>query len=240
MPIFNKRAELEARLGPAGANEASDSGAPYTGRFEMRAGQEPGDDEAVEVEEAMDHDGEPVAAMPVPTVPVDLDLHAPRPAPSPATASEPYVVRTEGGTILAPGTHFEGTLKASEPVLVAGTFQGTLEAEGPITVEAGGRLVARVTAPEIIVAGYIDGRVQCHGRLEVRSTGLVRGKIHVGTLRIEEGALLDGALQMAGATSASSVITAEGPAVGEAPRGRASKAARAAETAAGLAPAIGQ
>src|SRR5205823_11083061 len=100
----------------------------------------------------------------------------------------------------------EWTLRAAEPVLVAGTLRGTLEAEGTVTVEAEGRLEARVVAPELVVAGFVDGRVQCEGRLEVRASGLVKGRLQVGTLRIEEGALLDGQLQMRGGTVAAEAV----------------------------------
>jgi cytoskeletal protein CcmA (bactofilin family) len=207
MTMFNKRAELEARLGPSARPE----------RNEPHQAYQSGADAAPETDE------EPTAE-PIPSVPVDLDLTAPRPA------STRPAMRTEGGTILGPDTFFEGTLRAAEPVQVAGTLQGTLEAEGPVVVEAGGRLVARVVAPQLDVAGFLDGRIQCHGRLEVRSTGLVRGKIHVGTLRIEEGALLDGQLQMAGATAATSIGTPEAP-LAEAARPRAGRTARAPEPA---------
>jgi len=133
------------------------------------------------------------------------------------------------GTVLAAGAVLEGTLRAAEPVLVAGTLRGTLEAEGTVTVEADGRLEAHVVAPELVVAGFLDGRVQCAGRLEVRASGLVKGRLQVGTLRIEEGALLDGQLQMRGsAIAAEAIVEAPEPAAAppvEAPRPR--KSARA-------------
>jgi cytoskeletal protein CcmA (bactofilin family) len=205
-PIFNKRAELEARLGSTGSArrpEPADQGAEETS--EERVEQPPAP--------AMDGRPEP---------PMELVR--------PPEAVRPPRTWAEGeGTVLAPGTVLEGTLRAAEPVQVAGTVQGALEAEGPITVEPGGRLVARVVAPEIVVSGFVDGRVQCHGRLEVRSTGLVKGKLHVGTLRIEEGALLDGQLQMAGAVAAASIQTTEPTAAPDLPRARPGKPARAVE-----------
>jgi cytoskeletal protein CcmA (bactofilin family) len=175
-PIFNKRADLEARLGPTGG-----------ARRPEPVGQADGEVEA-----------EPTAEAPIPPVAALPEL--------PPVPVSPARTWADGeGTVLAAGTVLEGTLRAAEPVQVAGTLQGALEAEGPVRVEEGGRLVARVVAPEVVVAGFVDGRVQCQGRLDVRSTGLVKGKLHVGTLRIEEGALLDGQLQMAGAVTAASV-----------------------------------
>lgn len=200
-PIFNKRADLEARLGPAGGLQPA----------------EPAD----RVDEEVDEDLTMETPLPVAA---ELPERLPQPVRTPRTWAEGE------GTVLAPGTVLEGTLRAAEPVLVAGILEGTLEAEGPVTVEVGGRLIARVVAPEVVVAGFIDGRIQCHGRLEVRSTGLVKGKLHVGTLRIEEGALLDGQLQMAGATTAATSIRASASAPApDLPRPRPAKPVRAAE-----------
>src|SRR4051794_29006177 len=107
--IFNKRAALEARLGPAGPV------AP---------------EEPTEFEDEADAD-----AGFSPVAPTSLNAAS-------AHAATPRVWAEGEGTVLAPGTVVEGTLRAAEPVQVGGTLQGVLEAEGPVVVEAGGRLVA--------------------------------------------------------------------------------------------------
>jgi len=149
-PIFNKRAELEARLGPSGTSRQPDA-------------VDIGDEET----------GADVAAKPQGLVDSESPERPAEPSIGHQIARTPRVWAEGEGTMLAPGTVLEGTLRASEPVVIAGTLQGTLEAEGPVTIEQGGRLVARVVAPELVVSGFLDGRVQCHGRLEVRASGLV-------------------------------------------------------------------
>src|SRR5215213_6370742 len=84
-------------------------------------------------------------------------------APRRLGASQPR--SASAGTVLAPGTTLEGALRALEPVRIAGTLEGTLEAEDAVTIESGGRLVADVVAAELIVAGVLDGQVQCRGCL---------------------------------------------------------------------------
>jgi len=206
-PIFNKRAELEARLGSSGAV------------------RRPEPEDQVEEPTVVETPTEPA-----PPAVAELPERPPERRPLPRTWGE------DEGTVLAPGTILEGTLRAAEPVKLGGTLQGALEAEGPVVVQEGGRLMARVVAPEVVVAGFVDGRVQCHGRLEVRATGLVKGKLHVGTLRIEEGALLDGQLQMAGATTAAAIRTPDPQPVPDLPRPRPSKAPRVDEPAGDAAP----
>jgi cytoskeletal protein CcmA (bactofilin family) len=120
------------------------------------------------------------------------------PAAAPASSAS-QAGAASGGTVLPPGTVLEGTLRAREPVRIAGTLEGTLEADGAVVVESGGRLLARVVASELSVAGLLDGQLQCGGCLAVGASGLVKGTMQVGTLRIEDGALLDGQIQMQGA-----------------------------------------
>src|SRR4051794_30581176 len=81
------------------------------------------------------------------------------------------------GTVLAPDTVLEGTLRAAEPVRVLGILRGTLETNWPVVVEAGGQVLARVVVPELVVAGLVDGPVQCAGRLEVRGAGRLVGAL---------------------------------------------------------------
>src|SRR3954453_11553842 len=83
------------------------------------------------------------------------------PAPRRLGASQPR--SASAGTVLAPGTTLEGALHALEPVRIAGTLEGTLETEDAVTIESGGRLVAGVVATELVVAGLLDGQVQCQG-----------------------------------------------------------------------------
>jgi cytoskeletal protein CcmA (bactofilin family) len=203
MTIF-RRGESEPR--PPVAERVDQAAEPAPAPASAATAESPAADEAA--------GGAPTAAAPAP--------------PSWATAAAGPAV---DGTVLGPGTVFEGTLHAREPVRIAGTLQGTVEAGGAVVVEAGGRLVAQVVAAEMIVAGFLDGRIQCHGRLDVRASGLVKGKVQVGTLRIEEGALLDGQLQMQGALTSASLesVLEPTPSAGPAPRARGGKAARPSE-----------
>jgi cytoskeletal protein CcmA (bactofilin family) len=83
-------------------------------------------------------------------------------------------------TVLGPGAVLEGTLWAAEPVRVLGTLRGTLEADRQVVVEAGGQVLARVSVPELVVAGLVDGPVHCAGRLEVRGGGQIKGHLQAG------------------------------------------------------------
>jgi hypothetical protein len=42
----------------------------------------------------------------------------------------------------------------------------------------------------------LSGAITCHGRLEIRSTGVVRGRVETGRLIVVEGAVYEGQLRM--------------------------------------------
>jgi cytoskeletal protein CcmA (bactofilin family) len=43
----------------------------------------------------------------------------------------------------------------------------------------------------------VEGQVRSAGRVEIAATGRVTGEVHAGTLVMQEGAVVDGALHMA-------------------------------------------
>jgi len=99
-----------------------------------------------------------------------------------AHSAPPLVAATPtAGTVLGPGAVLEGTLWAAEPVRVLGTLRGALEADRLVVVEAGGQVLARVSVPELVVAGLVDGPVHCAGRLEVRGGGQIKGRLQAGS-----------------------------------------------------------
>jgi cytoskeletal protein CcmA (bactofilin family) len=109
-------------------------------------------------------------------------------------AAGPY--GKNSGTVIAPGAVAEGTLRTREPVRLGGTLRGALESNAPVLVEQGAQLEGQVTAAELVISGRLDAEVECQGRCLVRASALVRGALRVGTLRIEDGAWLDGQITM--------------------------------------------
>ena len=61
-----------------------------------------------------------------------------------------------------------------------------------VTIGPNGRVTADVVAREVIVCGCVEGAVNGHERVQVRSTGQVLGEVHTRTLVVEEGAVLRG------------------------------------------------
>jgi cytoskeletal protein CcmA (bactofilin family) len=63
-------------------------------------------------------------------------------------------------------------------------------------VAEGALVDAEIDAASIIVAGEMSGKIRCRGRLEIRSSGIVRGDVQTGALVIHEGARYEGQIAM--------------------------------------------
>ncbi len=88
-------------------------------------------------------------------------------------------------------------------------YSGWLRIEGEVvgTVRAepgrGGRLVigraahvrGKVSAPDVIVHGTIDGQLASEGRIDLRRTAQVRGVVLYRSLTLAQGAVIEARLQ---------------------------------------------
>ena len=91
---------------------------------------------------------------------------------------------------------FDGTFNLTRDLRVEGQVKGTITCQGTFLVAEGAQVSAAVEAENITVAGDLDGDVVCRGKLQILSTGKVRGKITTASIAISEGAFYEGELVM--------------------------------------------
>lgn len=91
---------------------------------------------------------------------------------------------------------FEGTLRVKRGLRILGQVQGEIDAATSVMIEEGAKVEAGLTADEAIIAGEYSGKLVCRQRLEIRSTGRVKGEIETVRLMLHEGGFIDGALHM--------------------------------------------
>ena len=113
-------------------------------------------------------------------------------------AAGPVSIGTTSGmtTVIDANTIVDGTLSTSHDVRVEGRVTGTLMCNGVVHIAEGAEVDATVEASGIVVSGTLSGEITCHGRLEIRSTGTVRGRVETGRLIVVEGAVYEGQLRM--------------------------------------------
>lgn len=161
---------------------------------------------------------ETIAQMPpAPSDPPETETFTPPPPPSepePVSASPPQasvdtsplsaeIGRQQGlstdETVIGEGAAIDGTVRSERTIRVRGSVQGEVESQQRVIVEEGARVQARITGESVTVLGEVSGAIVCTGRVEIASTARVNGEVSAATLVIQEGAIVEGNLKMAGA-----------------------------------------
>ena len=93
---------------------------------------------------------------------------------------------------------FDGTFRSQRDIRVEGELKGTVTCEGTLFVAEGASVTASVDAEHVSVAGDLSGEIRCRGRLHIMPSGRVHAKVATASLVIQEGALYEGQLEMAG------------------------------------------
>ncbi len=129
---------------------------------------------------------------------------------------------------LGPGAEFEGTLRFPELLRVDGTVRGKVISKKELVVGESGRVDAEIDVGQLSVAGHVSGKIIVRDRMEIHAGGRVSGEIHMKTLRLvlEEGAILEGTIQMG---EASETETRSDPDGAEEADGEAKKSSKTEE-----------
>jgi len=131
--------------------------------------------------------------------------------------------RAQGGKPMAnvgQSIVFKGTLSGNEDLEIEGQVEGDVDlSEHQLTIGASAQIKAEITAKSILVIGRVTGNLTASERIEIQATGVVEGDIKTPRLLVQEGAVLNGRIDMAsgaaGAGKSSSGVQPSGEAAGE-------------------------
>jgi len=100
-------------------------------------------------------------------------------------------------TVFGEKTKFRGTLKFTEELQIAGSFDGTIDAQGALVVKKGASCRADfIKAASIVVDGTVQGDMTAGDRIEMRAGSTVRGNLMTSRLRIADGVSFEGTVEM--------------------------------------------
>lgn len=103
------------------------------------------------------------------------------------------MIPTEGATVISREIKFRGEISGSTDLLIDGEVDGVIRLSAArLTVGAEGRVLATITAQDVVVAGHVEGEIRATGRVELRNGAVVLGDICATRLSIEEGATMRG------------------------------------------------
>jgi len=137
-----------------------------------------------------------------PSIPPRSDAPAPAPRPvQAAPVSQPVQGSPNGSGKAAAqigrSIVLDGQISGSEDLFIDGEVSGKIDLKGNhLTVGPNGKVQADVKAGWITIQGFIKGNVQADQRVEIYKTGSVEGDLTTSTIRIEDGAVFRGTIDI--------------------------------------------
>ena len=104
-----------------------------------------------------------------------------------------------GGALTAfidQGSEFSGKLSFRDTVRIDGCFEGEISSENTLIVGEPGRIQASIKSATVIVSGQVDGNIEATSQITLHKTAVVNGDVCTPCLVVEEGARLNGSVQM--------------------------------------------
>lgn len=98
--------------------------------------------------------------------------------------------------LIGRGCEFQGRLIFEGVVRIDGSFTGEILTRDTLVLGPDSRVNAKIEADTVIVGGHLEGDIVAISRVEIQSTGHVRGSVSAPVFKIEEGGLFDGKTQM--------------------------------------------
>lgn len=132
--------------------------------------------------------------------------------------SSPLVqTKTNQGTASAGGNManigksitLKGDLSGNEDLVIEGHIEGRVDLpNNQLTIGANGSCAAEVHAKTVVVVGKVTGNVIASERIEIQATGLVNGDVSAPRLIVQEGAVVNGSIEMGAKAKASQAAAA--------------------------------
>ena len=118
------------------------------------------------------------------------------------TSLSPVGTTSEPGGLTAfidQGSSFEGKLSFKDTVRIDGHFSGQITSENTLVIGESGVIEADIRSQIVIVSGTIHGNVVALRKVVLHKSAQVDGDVETPCLVMEEGAVLNGKLNMAAA-----------------------------------------
>lgn len=112
-------------------------------------------------------------------------------------------------SIIGPGMKVVGDCDADGAVRVEGTIQGNIRAGKAVVVGKDGVVEGDIFTQDAVIAGTVRGVIRAESRLEVQATSRLEGEIVATRMHLEEGAILNGTVQMGDSSELGSAFQAQ-------------------------------
>jgi cytoskeletal protein CcmA (bactofilin family) len=99
-------------------------------------------------------------------------------------------------SIIGPGMQVIGECHTDGTIRIEGMVQGTVRAGKAVVVGRDGVVDGEVYTQDAVISGRIRGGLVAESRLELQATCRIDGDVRARRMQLEEGAILNGTIQM--------------------------------------------
>lgn len=101
-------------------------------------------------------------------------------------------------SIVGPGMKVVGDCDTDGTVRIEGVVEGAVRAGKAVVVGKDGRVNGDIVTQDAVISGTVKGTVTAESRLELQATARIDGEVRARRMQLEEGAILNGTVQMGG------------------------------------------
>ena len=99
-------------------------------------------------------------------------------------------------SIIGPGMEVIGECSTDGTIRIEGSVQGTVRAGKAVVVGKDGSVDGDIFTQDAVISGRVRGTLIAESRLELQATCRIEGEVRARRMQLEEGAILNGTVQM--------------------------------------------
>ncbi len=99
-------------------------------------------------------------------------------------------------SIIGPGMKVLGDCEVEGTIRIEGSVQGNVRAGKAVVVGKDGLVEGDISTQDAVIAGRTKGTLRAESRLEIQATSRIEGEVIATRVQLDEGALLNGTVQM--------------------------------------------
>jgi cytoskeletal protein CcmA (bactofilin family) len=99
------------------------------------------------------------------------------------------------GSVIGAGLLIEGKIEGEGDIHIGGNFKGDVRVNGDVTVEAGARVSAEISADTVTVGGQVDGNINAATQVKLLQSGQLIGDLKAKSLTVAAGSRMRGRVE---------------------------------------------
>jgi len=98
-------------------------------------------------------------------------------------------------TSITAATIITGEIQGQGDMHLEGQLTGKIQVKGLLFIGKNGNFNGEATAENIIIEGHVEGQIDAAAKIEIRSSGVIKGTVICQRIVIAEGAFFEGKIK---------------------------------------------